>query len=174
MEKHERAVVTGSASGIRASDVGSNAPRPSTYKFFFFNQNRELSLGWSFPPGSGVFRTWPRWSLSKYFHPHSLTSSWGKKKSSRCSAREESTQTKQQIICTIGTLIPGTPRRACGLNRSVQAACPSSRWVWLTWTWRESWDACQSTQCPCRLARRLLLPSGSSTNPPAGKNLKVL
>lgn len=22
------------------------------------------------------FQTWPRWSLSKYFHPHSLTSSW--------------------------------------------------------------------------------------------------
>lgn len=45
---------------------------------FFFNKNREPSLGWSFPPGLS-FQTWPRWSLSKYFYPHSLTSSWGKK-----------------------------------------------------------------------------------------------
>lgn len=108
----------------------------------------EKSQGLKFPTWLRSFQTWPRWSLSKYFHPHSLTSSWGKKKSSLCSAREESTQTKQQIICTIGTLIPGTPGRACGLNQSVQTTCPSSRQTWLTWTQKESLEACQSTSVP--------------------------
>lgn len=39
----------------------------------------EKSQGLKFPTWLRSFQTWPRWSLSKYFHPHSLTSSWGKK-----------------------------------------------------------------------------------------------
>lgn len=76
--------------GIRASDVCAKAPGLSPAVIsFFFNKNRELSLGWIFHLAQG-FQTWPRWSLNAMFHPHSPPPKV--KKSALCSAREESTQ----------------------------------------------------------------------------------
>lgn len=44
-------------------------------QFLFFFNKTENSPWAEVPTWLRSFQTWPRWSLSKYFHPHSITSS---------------------------------------------------------------------------------------------------